>query len=444
MTLLLLLVALNILVPVWVVCRFCITRAGVEVNHLLMFTSGYLFYWILPIAVGVNHWFDQEPDTQIWYQLFDTVHSDTLGWYLIITLACYAAFAAGTLLTTRWFVQGGAGYRPTFFSLRLLEIPLFIALLASAIYTFILRAEFFHGYAGRDETSSGVETRGPFVAWSVFLLALAFIYSAKRDEDSGFTAPFRDVIRNRYFFCYLVVSLLVLSLGGRLYFVSGLVILLVYGSVYFQRIPLRLALAALAGLIIVSGLVGLVRVNSDFSATGALLNVFSESIFTSFSLIHFLGDGTFEWVKFPVFLLSSLVNLLPTALLPDKANLIVAPEDYGYVAFAPVGALNSYFSFMINFGILGTMAFLFLFSCFLNYLKVRDRRLLFRVMYGMLTGWIGFTFFRDAFFISIIKTMLQFSVLTPWAIVITAQLLSVALRARPARPDAPTKESVPT
>ena len=425
---------LNILVPIWVVRRFCVSRAGVRVDHLLMFTAGYLFYWILPIGIGTARIFSTDPAMRFWYPAFDAVRPAVLGGYLGIALACYLSFTAGAVLGAaprgRRRSEESVSYRRTFFFPRLLAFPLAAGMLAALVYTFLLRGELFHGYTNWDQTGEGVERRGPFIAWSLFLLALALIASTKRHEDSGFRASFGTVLRNPYVLCYGIVAVLALSLGGRLYFVSSLVILLAYRSLYFRPIPLRGVLAALAGLIGLSGLVGLTRLSADINAASVLVNVFSEPIFVSFSLLHFLGDGVFEWIKLPVFLLSSLVNLLPTVLAPDKADLILDPNNYGYTIFSPGGGLNSYFSLMINFGILGTLAFLFSFAWFLSYLRRTDRHLLFRVTYVMLTGWIGFTFFRDAFFISIVKTMFQFSVITPWAVVIGTQLVSIALRGR--------------
>jgi len=439
-TLVFALLAVNIITPLWIIRRFCVNRQGVEFNHLLMFTIGYLFYWIVPIGIGLSRLFETEPAMHLWYEVFDRIRFPILAIYLVIAQACYLSFAAGTILTSHWFRPKATTYKQTFFYPRLLNILLVLGLIAAGVYAFILRNELFQGYNTWDQQAEGTETRGPFVAVSVFLLSLAFVFTMKQHESSGFTAGFGKLLRNKYFACYFLVAILVLSLGGRLYFVSSLVMLLVYRTVYFQRISSKVALLTVAGVAALSGLTGLLRLKTEVSAETWLLNVLIETLFTGFSLIHFLGDEIFEWVKFPVFLFSSFINLAPTALLPDKAHLILAPEDYGYVAYSPLGALNSYFSFMINFGILGTIVFLFSFSCFLNFLKLQDKRLLFRVMYVMICGWLGFTFFRDAFFISIVKTMFQFSILTPILTVVAAQLLSLGWRnsfGRPASADEP-------
>ena len=57
-TLIFILMVLNIAVPLWVIQRFCVTRNGVEFNHILMFSLGFLFYWMVPIVVGMNRLFE--------------------------------------------------------------------------------------------------------------------------------------------------------------------------------------------------------------------------------------------------------------------------------------------------------------------------------------------------------------------------------------------------
>jgi hypothetical protein len=79
------------------------------------------------------------------------------------------------------------------------------------------------------------------------------------------------------------------------------------------------------------------------------------------------------------------------------------------------------------------------FGALLGYLRARDGNLLHRVFWIMLTGWIGFTFFRDPFFISIVKSMFEFSFAVPLLIVIAIQMLSLALRAT-LRPPLPATE----
>ncbi len=437
MTLAAVLIAFNVLLCLVLAWRFCISRAGLEINHVLMFSLGYLVYWILPLGVGVAGLLRTEPVMQPWYRLFDTIPQANLVLYLLIAPACYLSFWAGSIWVRSKVApppRDNPRSRRLFFYSGTLNLPLGAGLILGAIYAVRLRGELFTGYTSGTVLTQETPDRSTFVAVSVFLLSLALTHAAKRDELRGFVGQFRSLILTRYFAAYFLIALLVLSLGGRLYFISGLIMLLAYRSVYFQRIPGRAALWLGLGAMVFAATAGLLRQNGDRSAGAGLLNLLIEPMYTSFSLIYFLSHSSFEWVRFPIFLLSSFINLIPSALLPNKAELILDPSAFGIVMYTPGGALNSFFSFMINFGVLGTMAALFVFGFGLSWVRLRDRMLLYRVTYVMLTGWLGFTFFRDPFSISLIKTMLQFSILTPLVLVIGAQLISVALRsaARPA------------
>ena len=47
-------------------------------------------------------------------------------------------------------------------------------------------------------------------------------------------------------------------------------------------------------------------------------------------------------------------------------------------------------------------------------------------MYIMCSGWMAFTFFRDPFHISLIKVILQDSILVPMAVVTFGRILAAA------------------
>ena len=409
--------------------RRCFLRDGLEFNHVLMFTMGFLMYWILPVAFGLFGILRGNIAIDLWYSVFDRVPGPKLAGYLVITLCVYLAFLGGDVLGSVGARARGSAYRPLFFYKRLLDIPLFAGCILAAAYTVVLRGQLFRGYNLISMAEASDLNRGSFTAVSVFLLALAFIYTLKRQEDSGDTLTFGRLVRNRYFAIYFICSILVLSLGGRLYLVSSIVMLLVYLTRYFRPLPVKkAAILALAGFV-VFGTLGIVRQTSDLSANKFLVNVMAEPMYTSFSLIYFLGQNDFEVIKFPVFLLSQFLNLVPSAIFPQKVDMMLDPEQFGYIIFSPGGAMNSFFSFMINFGVVGTMLSMAAFAALMSYLRTRDANLLYRALYITLCGWMGFTFFRDPFYISIVKTMFEFSFAIPLLLVIAIQMLSIALRA---------------
>ncbi len=427
------LLASNILVPLAFVRRRCLTPEGIEVNHVLLFSLGFFIYWVLPIVIGLLRLFQDAPAMALWYQIFDAIPETVLAVYLLICLLCYFCFGAGTVACGALFVNRAAEYREIIFDRLLLNIPLVFFLFSAGVYAFVLRDQLFKGYT--ESVYSDAGTRGAFTGSSIFLLSTAIVYTVKWEEISRARLPFFRIILNRFFVAYFVVALLVLSLGGRLYLLSAVLMLLVYRTVYFRRFRPQAALGLAALVIGLIGLAGLGRQGINVSLGDLVLNLFVEPLFNSFSLIHFLAYGSLELLKFPIFLLSSLVNLVPTALFPGKLGFIANPEDYGYVAFSPVGALNSFFSFMINFGVIGTMLAFFFFSLWLQRLKTQRQTVLSKTVYVMVCGWLATSFFRDNFSISLVKVILQFSILVPVLLVVSASLVSQSLRGQRAAPD---------
>jgi hypothetical protein len=118
---------------------------------------------------------------------------------------------------------------------------------------------------------------------------------------------------------------------------------------------------------------------------------------------------------------SDFENLIPTVLLPNKIDVLKKPD-----AYRPLGGLHSFVSFDLNFGILGSALFWFLWPMGFRYFKSRSSSTLFATMYIMCSGWLTFTFFRDPFSISLVKAIFQYSILAPIALVAFGRLVALA------------------
>jgi hypothetical protein len=94
--------------------------------------------------------------------------------------------------------------------------------------------------------------------------------------------------------------------------------------------------------------------------------------------------------------------------------------------YQPLGGLSSFVSLNLNFGIIGSALFLFLWPIPFRYLKSRLSNTLYATMYVMCSGWLAFTFFRDAFSISLVKAIFQDSIVIPLVIVALGYLLTAA------------------
>jgi hypothetical protein len=141
----------------------------------------------------------------------------------------------------------------------------------------------------------------------------------------------------------------------------------------------------------------------------------------SLSLAHHLRYKGIAWINQPTQLISDLENLIPTVLMPQKYKLLKQPD-----AYRPLGGLHSFVSFNLYFGLLGTAAFWLLMPLGFRYLRSRLSDTLFATMYVMCSGWLTFSFFRNAFSISLVKNIFEQSIVIPFLIACFGWLLVAA------------------
>jgi hypothetical protein len=423
-----LLIVANLVIPIVYVMGTSVRNGRISVNHEMLFGAGFLFYWIAPVLIGLGDFFQDDPTMTIWYSIFHYIDDEKIVIYFLLCLCFYGFFCLGNI-AARAFVPEAEKIPPIVepeLNGSLLNVYLAAALFMAGILIFVLRDEFFRGYRTENEEIASAfnwSARGTFAACNLFLLDLAIIYGTYRHLTAGLNRSFADLFLNKYTLAYAAVSLIFLSAGGRLYFVTGILAFVVYRSVYFQALKLRTFLLGLAAAIVAIGAIGVFRLQDEISWESGNINIWQESLNTAFPLVAFLRDistsDLLAPVRFPVVLLGDFANLIPLMLFPDKANLLINPEDMGFTIYNPAGALNSFVSCIFNFGIYGTMVFLFLVGFGLQWLRRRGQGILARSVYVMSSAAVGATFFRDPFSISLIKGMLQFSILIPVCIVLS-------------------------
>jgi hypothetical protein len=403
--------------------RAALRRDGAEVNHVVLFSFGIAFYWLLPVAAGTVRTLADQPGVALWYATWDTAaRAGAFPGFLLFTLVTYGAFLAGDWLGSRIRLDPAARARMLPHDPRLLRLFLPVAFGIMLLYAWQLRGQLFVGY--RYEVTAAASMRGTLSATSVLLLVLCLLRAAETPAWPRTRTGWRGVATDPFAIAYAVSAMLTLSLGGRLYVASAAIMALVYHTVYRRRLPLLRALTFALMAMLLAGIAGLLRFGYAPSPIGILVNLLVEPLFTSFSLLHFLAQDNAPWIAAPRFLLSDLLNLVPSALFPGKAEYLLDPRDYGYAIFTPLGALHSYLSLMINFGRIGAPLVVFALGTGLAVLK-RKRSPLARTAYAMLTGWLAFTFFRDPFSVSIVKNMIEFSILVPTLIVWSAHVMTV-------------------
>jgi len=407
-----LLTLLAIALPCWYLYRRSISREGMEINHVVTFSFGFLFYWIVPLAVRIYAGKLDFPLSSVWLSLF---REKLIVPYAISCISLYICFALGDSLGVRLFHE-----KTMPDALPVPRLALSFTMIAGClllVYTaFAFRAALFRPASPTDVAAEAA--RGAVTTCVILFSAVCIIFTLDRPE-----MPWSKRILTGYFFVLIAGSVMMLWLGSRLYVASFLVMFAVYRSCFRQRFKLTTVVAGGVVLALVFGLVGMWR--EQGSMTGALFNVVEEPMLDSISLVHHLRYKGISLVNSPTQLESDLLNLVPTVLLPNKAAILKKPE-----AYRPVGGLNSFVSFDLNFGMVGSTLFLFLWPILFRYLRSRSSSTLFATMYVMCSGWLAFTFFRDPFSISLVKAIFQDSVLLPLLVVGFGWFLSAACSPR--------------
>ncbi len=214
-----------------------------------------------------------------------------------------------------------------------------------------------------------------------------------------------------------------LSLGGRLYVVSALVLLLMLRASR-NAAPLRNArrlwLLTGAGMTAIS-LVGLWRTDADFSITALLINLLSEPGFVSISLASLMGANAVPALHAPTFLLGDAVGLAPAFVYPDKINRLFSLRQEFDVS-SPFGGLNGLASTTANFGWAGAIVVAFLlgaattaFSVWASRASPYARR---RWVVVVATALPALSLYRDPFVISVYKNLLQNAIVFPLLLVV--------------------------
>jgi hypothetical protein len=425
------LVLCNVALAAWYGVRKCWSRQGIEFNHVLAFTCGFLFYWILPVALGIWRIFDDMTAMAAWYGIFDGIPDSKLAGYLVISLGVYLAFVLGTERGERCPHKSPKPGRKHPLNIGLMNGYLLLAVVFFLASGLAIRGEFFRGYSNIREVED-LMSRSVFSAVTVFSIALWILYSSMRHQKLGQTTANYKVFANRFLGLYFVEAILIISMGSRYFVLSSAFMFVVYCSVYFKKWSPATICTFLALLLVFALTVGAFRADlSVTQSTGEIaFSGLGETLNGALSLTYFLREYSFGVLRWPVYLLSDYVYLVPRIFLPMKDSMVLNPEDRGFHIENPVGGTHSFFSFMINFGALGTLLFMFCFAYGLALLKSRKQSILARVVYSMISGWLLITFFRNSFEVSLVKDIFQMSILVPSFVLGSVYFLSSPLRGK--------------
>ncbi len=380
-------------------------------SALPFFMFGFCYYLVSPVFV-LNIY----PENRIFSAALNYVDLEYFGMEYLFDLVVIAlSFLLGYLAGERGESAGGGVVdSPAYFKIcpALLFIVFFMLLLLFSFRAYSVGVIFFSGYSQYD-----ISVLGPF-ATLVFLSALFYNYF------QGFCS------RLGFLFIFIVSSILMLSLGSRMFFVLGVIAISV-GHLSRNKRMLRsplLYVAAFLFLCFVTG-VGVWRSGGDVTPEELLTIFFAEPVLTATSgAIYIENMGGRPILSMPRDIIASIVNFVPSLLFPGKLSLIEG-LIYDEYKESPFGASSIIVNIYSNFGMLYPLYFLGV-GLFLGMLRRRSGASEFyRAVYFSILPLLMFHFFREGF-VTVVKVIFFNGFILPFIMVFVMSLFFGVSRGR--------------
>lgn len=404
---------------------FCIKKRGIEINHILLFTFGVIYYWIVPIFVGEFNLYEQEGLMHRWHDYYNQINDNMMVIFTVYIFLFSLIFYLGSFIGEVIFKKPKKNSKKSYVEKNILIILFFFLLPIIGWQIVILKDYFFSFYTG--EVNSD---KGSLIAINLVLFSMVIIYSNLMEKDKNMLPSIKLFSLNPLIYMYFILSIGILSMGGRLYFIASIIMLFVYLTVYSKPIKIKMLISIFITSVTLMGLFGIFRLGQELMGLESIIfYILAEPIYTSFSLISFMAYNDIELFNWPFFLFNDFINLIPSFVLPNKVDYLLNPSEYGYIFDAPLGAFSAYVSLNINFGLIGSLIVIFIFGLILSILKNKSvNNIYFKTMYILISGWIPFALFRDPFSVSLVKQIFQLSIVMPiliiTLIIIVTQILS--------------------
>lgn len=356
-------------------------------THRPFFLLGAVYYLFLPQTLGYSGAFSNDS-----LSLLDKYFEPSNPWWP--HLVAYTLMApAMYLLGSAWapLRRQSLDRQPSQRSAGVwILLPIYALLLAA--FTFQSRSVLGAGYESID-----ISMQGQLATLEMLLL---YQYLYERGKNYSTTNAFGLLLA--------LNSLVLLSMGGRLYVLSSLIAIYFrwwnWGSASKKSQIRSLAFAICTPACLVA--LGMWRVGETNNSLVGFYIV-AESIFTSISSFSLFAGGRWSLLDIPNEFLGAFLNIVPSALWPDKANwlaALAATQEYE----TPLGAVSIIASTVANFGwVGGLLFFLGVGVCMTAVGRTRGQPAR-EARYSYLVGLLPFMFFRDPFQVQVKVVMTGF------------------------------------
>ncbi len=265
----------------------------------------------------------------------------------------------------------------------------------------------FRGYSA---VSEWPVQRGWFISVNVSLIVLFCIYASNRVDFYNISGNWKDKFKiffNQYLIVSFLFGFLMYSTGNRGYLTLSVIsILLVLQRVLkvFKLLQMFIIVCLVA---ILNSIWGIIRVQNSVNFFKIIQYFFMEPGYVGMTLISHLIRNEFSLIEFPISLLGNIIGMIPSIIFPEKFKYIQAITKMGKPINVFQGTTHNYVELIANFGLIGSMIFMFLLSLSLNFLK-RNESL--SGIYIAICSFLPFFFFRD-FSNTLIKYIFEFTII---------------------------------
>lgn len=339
------------------------------IDHNFLLISGFIYYWYLPLIpyeIGDRKNVVLSMDVIESYEL---VNLEAKILYLVTSLLLILSFVLGEIIfkkkSHKWdFLKSKYDFSKT--PIHLFFYGLVIFGIISLKY---MLPVLFRGYSAVPEWPL---QRGWFISVNVSLIVLFCIYASSRADFYDISRKRKDMI-SIFFSQYLIVSLLfgflMYSTGNRGYFTLSIISVILVLQKVLKGFQLISSVVVIIGLSVLNAIWGLIRVKYDVTFFKIAQNFLMEPGYVGMTLISFLNKNELHLIEFPIPLLSNVIGMIPSILFPEKFKYIQAIAEMGKPISVFQGTTHNYVELMVNFGLIGSMIFMFLLSLTLNFLK---------------------------------------------------------------------------
>lgn len=364
-----------------------------KLYHIYLFVFGFLYYLILPFYIVLNRAFGDFPGMN---HLYANYNQNAMSLYIPFISILLLAFIIGSIIPLKFIKKASTTYKHELIfgnrDLFLLLLPIF---LYAQYLIFNNRANLFQGYLVEYDT----QFIGNIATFNTLFLFWGLYYKQKKNEKNKLLTIFLNLSIFEF-------SVILLGLGSRMYILIPLVSFLLY-LLDINKITIKQLFINTCTSILLLLSIGVWRLGNNISLDALLYIGVAEPCLTWISAESmFVQNTSLPLFSFPTNFLSSFFNFIPSAILPNKEELI-KPITLSYET--PFGATNLLLSLIDNFGMLGSCFVLFIFGFILSYIRINARSLFSQTYYFCICGVIPFQLFRDS--LTIINKILFYNFL---------------------------------